>query len=408
MLRGLKNRERIIYRSNGNRCCDAASVLKRLRVALPRIGVTRVADISYLAAQSYPVFQSVRPQILYHSKTGQNTGAQGKGKSPEQAKISCLMETVEGYCQEPRQESLIRGSYRFLKNQHLIVHPKHFAAQYGKNAKVTEPLMWTEAVSLDDGRVVLVPAEAVYFPFLPRDYNTREVFVSSSNGVGAGITYLEAVTHAIYEAIERHYFGLWEQGKIKARAFFSEELEKFVGIKQFKMSMQYDIEVVALEIPAIKNLPMVMCWLVSENNCWFYGAGCSADTTTAIDRAVSESLQGFAVKASGSREDMVQPETIGRRFDNLPKHQSLPLAHYRRRVLDKNFKTLQAEYEALLLWLRQAGFDKIFVANLTRVGIDLPVVKVLIPGLLHMQQHRHGLTIKTQDIQALRFGWGSA
>ena len=309
----LRNHEKVIYTDNGNRAAKAASILRRLQPIVPLAGITRIAEISQLARGRFPVFQSSRPGILLNSSTGQNTGAQGKGLTRSQAKISCLMETLENACMEPRNETLIRGSYDFLRHQHAILPPWLFALQSSvAKPGANEPFMWTQALLLDTDVSVLVPAEAVYFPFQPCDYGTRPAFASTSNGVAAGSTYLEATIHALYEVIERHYCALWDCGTIRAEAFISKELDTVPDILEFRNATrdEFDLEVLALQLPGLKNVPMIVCWLLRPDGAWLYGSGCAPTLNMAIQRAVSEAVQAWAVLESGTREDLSDSVTV--------------------------------------------------------------------------------------------------
>ena len=253
---GLDRSERIHHRENGNRSRGVAAVWRRTQHVLERVGVTRLAEISHLTGSGFPVFQATRPGIWFHSCTGQNTGGQGKGATRTQAKISCAMETIENFCMEPRNEALVRGSYEFLRHQHLIIPPWHFPRQHGRaRPSAREQFMWTRASLPGFAEPVLVPAESVYFPFLPREYKTRPTFVSTSNGTAAGSTYLEAAIHALYELIERHYLALWDRGKIKAAALLSQELNALPRVRQFRARFagEFSIEVLALRLPAIRK-----------------------------------------------------------------------------------------------------------------------------------------------------------
>lgn len=398
--------EKIVYCSNGNRTQPAEVVLDKIEQVLPLVGITRVADISQLCETQMSVFQSSRPRIISHSFTGQNTGSQGKGLTPEQAKISCLMEAIESFCLEPRDEILIRGSYSDLKNHHIIAPPQMFALQQDKNVRSDEVLMWTKALSLENQKEVLIPAETTYFPFFPANYNTEPRFVTGTNGAGAGFTYLEAVIHGLLEVIERHYFALWEIGKIKPEAIFSCDLKKF---KKVISNSEMEIELMALEIPNAKNVSMVTCFLVSEDGPWFYGNGCCLNVDVAISRALSEAYQSFATKISGGREDLNVPhQANGNNLKNFPFYQTLSLADYKKRVIHKNFSTLNHEFNEIVSWLHDQGFLNIFITNMTRVGIDVPVVKVIVPGLLPLQNHRHGLSVTSMDIDKWRYGEGIA
>ncbi|MFZ3231540.1 MAG: YcaO-like family protein [Pseudobdellovibrio sp.] len=383
---GLLHNEIVVYRKNGNRRIKSGAFLKAINKIIPKIGVTRVADISYLVAIPFPVFQSCRPNYFMHSSLGQNSGSQGKGGYRTQAIISCLMETIEGYSCEPRNPSLIRASYNFLKN-HKLVYPsqKFIHSDKIKAPTDNEPLMWTPAYCILTKTEVLIPAELIYFPFLSLDYNTRSIFPSGSNGLASGSSYLEATIHALYELIERNYAYFFDIGKIKIEAIYDQELLN-KGILHFKnkYSNEYEIQFYALELyHTKKNMPLIFCTLVSSTET-FTGWGLSSTVDISIDRAFSEAIQNMAVHISGTREDL-KNDTKCTNYNPFhktpqPKKRTLRINNFRNRVHDKTFKSLNEEYKFILKWLQQLGYNTIFVANLTRVGVDIPVVKVVIPG----------------------------
>ena len=74
--------------------------------------------------------------------------------------------------------------------------------------------MWGEAFSVHDDDSVLLPAPLIYFPWLASEYQTRSLYMSQSNGLASGASFLEAVIHGLYEVIERHYIGLEEIKKM--------------------------------------------------------------------------------------------------------------------------------------------------------------------------------------------------
>jgi YcaO-like protein with predicted kinase domain len=407
LIDGLKRSEEVVYTDNGNRAVKATTALRRIMPVLSAAGVSRLAEISQLTRGNFPVFQSSRPEILFHSSVGQNTGAQGKGRTLAQAKISCAMETLENVCMEPRNERLIRNTYAFLRRQHAVLPPWLFALQRGvAKPAATEPFVWTQALLLPNREPVLVPAEHVYFPFLPRDYGTRPTFTSTSNGVAAGSTYLEAAIHALYEVIERHYYGLWDTGKIRARAFMSSELDAVPHVRQFRHATQaeFEMEVPALRVPRMKNLPMCVCWLLRRDGTWLYGSGCASLFNTAILRAVSEATQAWAVLASGAREDLSQQATVTS-LKNFPAMQTLTRKEYLKTTLNRQFDDLREEYRFLVSWLKSVGFPMIVIANLTRNGLNVPVVKAIVPGLLGDPNRNQGLRATMLDIHGQRFSY---
>jgi len=391
LQRGLQHREKVVYSLNGNRATSARAFLRRIERVCSLVGIRRVGDISFLSASPYPVFQSVRPNLFLHAEYGQSSGAQGKGNTPTQARISCIMEAIEGYCAEPRHAQLVRASYRFLAPQHLVLDPRKIVTLRGvEPPSVDEPIMWTPAYSVRAGAEALVPAQLVYSPFINQPYRTRSIFVSASNGLASGSTYLEAAIHALYELIERYYVHKMEAGEVRLEALFEHQVAG-ASMQRYlrRLGDDDELQLYSLTLKGIRNLPMIMCCLI-ERGSLYIGWGCSGTVDISISRAFSEALQSQAARISGAREDLhasapvsgaviTEAEIFGRTAQ--PDERTLSLKALRARVHDRRFVTLAEEYAFILAWLTALGFDNVFFANLTRQGIDVPVVKALIPDL---------------------------
>jgi ribosomal protein S12 methylthiotransferase accessory factor len=232
------------------------------------------------------------------------------------------------------------------------------------------------------------------------------VFCSSSNGAAAGSTYLEATIHALYELIERHYYALWESGRLRGEAFLSDELDSVPNMSQFRKAIdgEFEIELLGLQLPGIKNLPMVVCWLLRQDGAWLYGSGCGPTLDIAIQRAVSEAVQAWSVVESGTREDLTEGETVSvASSKQFPRVRRLTRSSYLRSAPDRFFTDLQDEFRFLKNWLRRAGFPSIAIANLTRHGLDIPVVRAIVPGL--QASRRFGLDSTTASVNAERFSF---
>ncbi|MBN4059203.1 YcaO-like family protein [Endomicrobium sp. AH-315-J14] len=144
----------------------------------------------------------------------------------------------------------------------------------------------------------------------------------------------------------------------------------------------YRLRMFAIELPGCKrNLPMVVCHLVGHGRT-YGGYGCSANLLSSVDRAVSEALQALAVDISGSREDLdarrVNAGAVSHESDTAAP---VAIEELRKRVWDVTATSLQEEFGMAVDWVHRFGFANVCVANLTRVGVDIPVVKVLVPGL---------------------------
>ncbi len=407
LLENLRKTEPVVYTTNGNRSAKPATVLKKLEAMAPLIGVTRVAQISELAFHRFPVFQSSRPNILCHTLAGQNSGAQGKGETTIQAKISCLMETLEHYCGEPRQMNFIRASFDFLKDQHVVADPKSFVhSERSKKAKHNEPLVWTQACWIEEECSILIPAETVFFPFFANDYDTRSLYPLSSNGMAAGATYLEAVIHGLYEVVERHYQALWGLGVFEMEPLLEDEVT-CLDMKRLKEELpELKLKLFASQLPGVKNLPVIVCTLTDADGISYTGCGCSGNVDLSLMRAISEALQTVATINSGSREDVAEPTIFS--DETAPRKKAKPLSStslsaYRKNVHDRHFKSLQEEYRFLKNWIHQAGFPQIFVVNLTRHNLEIPVVRVVVPGLHPPLEYRMECQWTANDVQRLRY-----
>ena len=388
----LQRTERIIYTENGPRAAMASSFLRKIERLSSAMGIMRIAEISQLALTDFPVYQAVRPGLLQHAATGQNTGAQGKGRTHVQAKISCLMESVEAFCAEPRNPALVRGSFEFLKCQHRILHPDLIlprAKRQGSAAR--RPLLWTPAYHVEAKSRVLVPAEGVYFTIPTRSYGVPELFPQSTSGLASGATYLEAAVHGLYELIERMYIGLTEAGKIRMEAMFEEEFEGF-DFRRFNAEHdgEFEFQLFALRLPNVRNLPMVYCRLVGDSMP-YSGWGCAGSVDTAISRAISEAVQSYATAMSGGREDLIRAAPAEGRFSarprarrrgmKFPEYRTLKISRYKKSIVERRCRTLNEEFDGIVSWLHALSFKTICIANLTRTGIDIPVVKAMVPQM---------------------------
>ena len=409
MLEPLQKTEPIRHRENGNRTARPTEVLKRLERIMPLVGATRIAEVSQLADHAFPVFQCTRPAPWGHTSAGTTTGSQGKGLTAQQARISCLVETVEGYCLEPRNVQLVRASYDYLRHQHAVADPRQFPRAVGvRPPRLREPFMWAEALCLEKRESVLVPAELVYFDFLSADYSTRSVFPCSTHGAGAGSTLLEAVVHGIYECIEGHYEGSVESGAVAARRVQLDraDLQNLPGGEDLRSSIgtECEIRLYTALLPRRRDVPFFLCFVDTEEFS-FVGSGCHADVEVALHRAASEAFQAMSATYSGSREDLDDGAEEESDWDSGNRRiRNVTYQSYRSRVNRRKFRDMRDELRFLCRWLHQAGFPLTYVANLTRRGIEFPVVKVIVPGMRSGREVRNYEEYSSEDLVRESYG----
>lgn len=407
---GLKRREPVIYHQNGSRSSKPGRLLRQVQKLAPQIGITRVSDISHLSPINFPVFQSARPNLYGHYRMGQNSGGQGKGWTKAQAKLSCLMESLESFCMEPRQSHLIRNSRQYLKVAQFV--PKFRGLNRNLNGftpRDNEQLMWTEALDFWLGQKILIPAELVYFPFNTSDYKTRSIFAQGSNGLASGSTYLEACLHSLYECIERHYWSIQLSNRANIEAIFECDFDRNHAMKIERRTFgEMCLQVYSVRFDRWKNLniPTLFAVLVGRDH-HFFGMGCNLNPKVAYQRAVSEAHQTYATWLSGAREDQHKGGTVKNEFKfRQPNRRTMTLKRLKSKTVQFRASSLKQEFDFLTSWLRGRGFTRIYFANLTRVGIDVPVVKAIVPGLELPRVFKKPINWRVAEKEALAFRLG--
>ena len=174
-------------------------------------GISRVANITGLDNINIPTYTAIRPL----SKLV--TTSQGKGITHDLAKISAIMESIEGWHAERIPKAELVGTYRELKAKKNLVNLEkiQLTNNFQRTSEVFEDInfAWLKGIELNTG-------QEIYFPKCLIDLNTQILhrkadkysffFACSSNGLASGNTYEEAVCHGLYEVIERDNWAISE------------------------------------------------------------------------------------------------------------------------------------------------------------------------------------------------------
>jgi hypothetical protein len=73
-------------------------------------------------------------------------------------------------------------------------------------------------------------------------------------------------------------------------------------------------------------------------------------------------------------------------------------------VIHRKFRDMRDEFRFLSRWLHRSRFPFTYVANLTRRGIDFPVVKVIIPGMCSERRVRNYSEYSSGDLVRESYG----
>jgi ribosomal protein S12 methylthiotransferase accessory factor len=375
------------YRLGTHRLVEPEATLERITPLLEDMDITRLADITGLDRLGIPTFCAVRPTARLVQT------ANGKGLRPNDARVSALMEAIEVFHAENPMLPLTRASLAELRaDGRRVVDPSDLpdfgAAAYFHERHVTD---WVEAEELHSGARWLVPASAAY-PVSP------SLYAWWTNGLASGNHIVEATLHAVYEVVERHVMALAVKpdesamGLLRPRVTYFRlariTSEPVQGLCERIERANLKLQLASVRTPGplhtfwailLDPKPLALTTLVNT------GYGTHASPTVAAIRAITEAAQSRLSLIHASREDLaekaafVDPERMRRShafFDGIIGGGDWCF------VKDHSCESLSADHDTLLPALASQGFDRIFRVDLTRAGFDIPVVKVIVPGMM--------------------------
>ena len=264
---------------------------------LPSFGISRVADVTGLDCVGIPVYVAVRP--------GSETLAvsQGKGATPDLAKVSAAMEAIELWHAERPATRMVQGTPEAMcKDYPIEALSLRDAAAIWRGMT----LRWCVGTGILSGAPVPVPADVVEFSLATGHDWKPDVFVRSTTGLASGNTQSEASLHGLYEIIERDVLNTLTAGGRQERRYLDRRTVRVPHLADFFGKL--DRAGVTVEVAMIPNeydLPVAVAYVWSpEYPVVCGGAGCHSDPAVALSRAVSEAVQSRLTEISGTRDDI--------------------------------------------------------------------------------------------------------
>lgn len=352
-------------------------------------GITRVADITYLDRIGIYAYQSVRPDA--EEGDGSFTIFSGKGLTKEQCKISAIMEGIERYCAEERnnRDIILKKSIAELRTNYNIVEPKELNI-LNQSISENDEIEWILGYDLIAKSEVYIPAANVCYPYNFRKH--KYPLRNYTTGLAAGNTYLEALFHGLCEVIERDAAAMniiFKKGisvdihtiKNKTIRKIIERITKTEGLKLY-------VKYITTEEINVPVFQVLIDDTFLRNPLYISGGyGAHPNKEIALINALNEAILSRAGTISGGREDLEKFLKAKENFSYEEYKEKYRYWFDQEKTI--NFENIESEDLPTILddmslcveRLVNAGFDKIIFVNLKKRNIDVPVIKMLVPGL---------------------------
>lgn len=377
------------FRCGTHRLIAPEETVARVSPFLPGMGITRVANVTGLDSIGIPVVMVCRPNSRSMAV------AQGKGLDLAAAKASALMESIEGYHAQCITLPLKLGSYEELRTSHRLVDIARLPRTFDSRFQAHAPQLWIEGHDLLQDEPTWVPYELVHLSYTVGWRVGSLGFAASSNGLASGNHLLEAISHGICELVERDASTLWSlagaeelrQTRIDPDTVTDPGcrtvLEKYAcaGVSVGVWETTTDVGISAFRCLISDGTEDPWRRLYSAA-----GMGCHPERSIALLRALTEAAQSRLTAISGSRDDMFRnrfehcrnPETL--RGDRAILNGAGPMRHFHGGP-NWDGETFDDDVTWELDRLRSVGIEQVVAVDLTKPELDLPVARVVIPGL---------------------------
>jgi len=372
------------YKKDTHRAVPPEETLSRIESKMAAAGITRVAEITDLDRIGIPVFSSIRPT----AEDGAISVYNGKGATPAEARVSAMMEGIERYSAEVHDRELVSGRFSELGSCGNALNPDELILPHSSDHD--QSIQWTSGYDLMNDGEILVPASAVFHP-LPLSRDHAAIFRTNTNGLASGNEIEEAIFHGLSEVIERDAWSLVEASRNTGPAITSPD-NGMIGDLMDRFS-DAEVSVQIRDMTSDIGIPTFAAvsddTLLKDPALLTIGMGTHTNAYVAMLRAITEVAQSRLTQIHGAREDTTVAEfrkKLGyERTKRLNRHWfgasdgtgEIDFAGI------TSFKSddFLDDIAYMIKNLEGAGMDRVIVVDLTRSEIDVPVVRVIVPGL---------------------------
>jgi bacteriocin biosynthesis cyclodehydratase domain-containing protein len=381
------------FRKHVSPLTGVVSRLERIEADLP-------LNTNYYATHNFSVPAATANELRAGLSGG---GSAGKGSTAEQGEASALMEAIERYS-GIYQGDEIRKTRRFtdfpsgdaiLPNDVLLFSDAQLRdwmstsdpdegpstpAIFDRSAQIE----WSPVWSLRDKRFKHLPTSLLYF-----FYRGPGQIFADSNGCAAGNTIEEAIVQGFLELVERDSYAIWWYNRLPRPQ---------VDLGQFNDSYVRDLQsqltetgrrLWVLDVTSDLGIPSfvaIMHWMHDSQENIEFGSGAHFDTRIALLRALTELNQFLSIGLMGGGRTGEQSSLDGSTPLRIQDHPFLTPSDdpavqpgFSSKVGRLNSRE---QVSACVRLAKRKGLD-FLVLNQTRPDIDVPVVRVIVPGMRH-------------------------
>jgi thioglycine synthase len=371
---------------SGIRVIPPEETLKRVLPLLEKAGMDPVEDITDRDNIGIPVYS------VYRKNTAKGTfgNYNGKGATPEQAKASAVMEAMERYSAELRDDDeIVLGTVQQVRDNGPMIEPVDLILPARVMLGVeNENIAWTTGYDLIQGEEVWVPACAVYYPYYPD--GDLQLFRFHTNGIASGNTIEEAILHAMFEVIERDAWSIAEAFD-RTNADIIIDDENSVPGKLLKQFEENGVKIHLKDLTSDLGIPTIGASsddiATKDPELLNIGVGTHLDPMIAATRALTEVAQSRTTHKHGLKVNAnLVKVTKEMGYDKIKAVNRLWYSDSGKSVKLSEMENLATPYvrddiEVVLGRLVDCGFERAVVADLTRPEINVPTVRMIIPGM---------------------------
>jgi bacteriocin biosynthesis cyclodehydratase domain-containing protein len=382
------------FRKHVSPLTGVVSRLERIEADLP-------LNTNYFATHNF----APRPETVSELRAGLSGGSFGKGSTADQGEASALMEAIERYSGSFQGDE-IRVTRRFtdfhsgdaiLPNDVMLFSD----AQYRRDrAPMTGPdeapamlapfdrsaeIEWSPVWSMRDERFKYLPTSLLYFFYKGP---AAEQVPSDTNGCAAGNTLEEAIVQGFLELVERDSYAIWWYNRLQRAGLDLGQLDdSYVRDLQIQLA-ETGRRLWVLDVTSDLGIPSFVAvthWMENSQEQIEFGSGAHFDTRIAVLRAMTELNQFLSIGLMGGRnaQKSCHDDPSELRLGDHPylTPSGNPLV---RPDFGSKFGRLDKR-EQVMACVRLAKREDLdfLVLDQTRPDIEVPVVRVIVPGLRH-------------------------